>query len=68
MEKTTCWTTFHQGLKTDKFKTVEKLSIFLRFMKSPETELDWNDGSPTVTAIQVTMHTITYNAVYLCML
>lgn len=32
---------------------VEKFCLFLQFMQSPETELDWNDSSVTVTTIQV---------------
>ena len=32
---------------------VEKFCLFLQFMQSPETELDWNDSSMTVKTIQV---------------
>ena len=84
VERSTGWTIFHNGLKTDKFRTgdasyciymymymymripdiqciyiqyictVEKFCIFLEFMLSPETDLDWNDDSSTVITIQVT--------------
>jgi hypothetical protein len=53
LERSTGWVTFRDGLKTDKFKTVEKFCIFLEFMLSPETELDWNDASTSVVGIQV---------------
>ena len=35
------------------FFSVEKFCIFMEFMLSPETELDWNEDSSTVIAIQV---------------
>ena len=35
--------------------TVEKFCIFLQFMKSSEVALDWDEPSPSVTAIKVTI-------------
>ena len=35
---------------------VEKFCLFLEFMLSPETELEWNDDSQTVISMQVLFH------------